>query len=293
MILKIGLPKGSLQEATLNLLHKAGFNFSIRERSCFPASDDDELEAILIRAQEIARYVAEGVLDVGITGKDWIIENDVKVIEVAELVYSKASFRPVRWVIAVPEDSEIQSIQDLNGKRIATEAVNITRKFLERHGIQAEVEFSWGATEAKTPELVDAIVEITETGSSLRANNLRIIETVLESSVRLIANQKSFQHPWKLDKTKSIAMLLQGAIQASGKVGLKMNLRKSDIEKVQEILPAMKRPTISPLVGNGNDNDWVALETVIDEKIVRKIIPSLKKVGAEDIIEYPLNKVIH
>jgi len=291
MILKIGLPKGSLQEATLNLLHKAGFNFSIRERSYFPASDDDELEAILIRAQEIARYVAEGVLDVGITGKDWIIENDVKVIEVAELVYSKASFRPVRWVIAVPEDSEIQSIQDLNGKRIATEAVNITRKFLERHDIQAEVEFSWGATEAKTPELVDAIVEITETGSSLRANNLRIIETVLESSVRLIANQKSFQNPWKQDKTKSIAMLLQGAIQASGKVGLKMNLRKSDIEKVQEILPAMKRPTISPLVGN--DNDWVALETVIDEKIVRKIIPSLKKVGAEDIIEYPLNKVIH
>lgn len=291
MILKIGLPKGSLQEATLSLLHKAGFNFSIRERSYFPASDDDELAAILIRAQEIARYVAEGVLDVGITGKDWILENDVKVIEVAELVYSKASFRPVRWVIAVPENSEIQSIQDLNGKRIATEAVNITKNFLERHGIQAEVEFSWGATEAKTPDLVDAIVEITETGSSLRANKLRIVETVLESTVRLIANQKSFQDPWKLEKTKSIAMLLRGAIQASGKVGLKMNLRKSDIGKVQEILPAMKRPTISPLVGNGND--WVALETVIDEKIVPKIIPSLKKVGAEDIIEYPLNKVIH
>ncbi len=288
MILKIGLPKGSLQEATLNLLNKAGFNFSIRERSYFPASDDEELQAILIRAQEIARYVADGVLDAGITGKDWILENGVEVVEVTELVYSKASFKPVRWVIAVPENSEIQSVHDLNGKRIATEVVNLTKKYLHRHGVEADVEFSWGATEAKTPELVDAIVEITETGSSLRANKLRIVDTVLESTVRLIANQRSYDHPWKREKIQSIAMLMQGAIQASGKVGLKLNLRKSDIEKIREILPAMKRPTISPLLGN----EWVALETIIDEKIVRKIIPSLKKAGAEDIIEYPLNKVI-
>jgi len=289
MILKLGLPKGSLQEATFNLLRKAGFNFSIRERSYFPASDDDELEAILIRAQEIARYVADGVLDAGITGKDWILESGVNVTEVAELVYSKTSFRPVRWVIAVPENSDIKSIRDLEGKRIATEAVNLTRTFLAKHGIQADVEFSWGATEAKTPELVDAIVEITETGSSLRANKLRIVDTVLESTVRLIANTQCFEDEWKREKIQNLAMLLHGAIHASGKVGLKLNLQKSNLDKIHEILPAMKRPTISPLVGN----EWVALETVIDEKIVHKIIPLLKKAGAEDIIEYPLNKVIY
>ncbi|RMD86555.1 MAG: ATP phosphoribosyltransferase [Calditrichaeota bacterium] len=289
MKLKIGLPKGSLQEATLNLLSKAGFNFYLRERSYFPASDDEELEAILIRAQEMARYVYDGVLDVGITGKDWIMENGVKVVEVTELVYSKSSFKPVRWVVAVPEDSSIQEIKDLNGKRIATEAVNITRNYLKKHGIEAEVEFSWGATEAKTPELVDAIVEITETGSSLRANKLRILDTVLESTVRLIANHKSYQDDWKRVKIDSMAMLLQGAIQAAGKVGLKLNVRKSDLDRVKEILPAMKRPTVAPLLGN----DWVALETIIDEKIVRKIIPQLKRAGAEDIIEYPLNKVIY
>jgi len=289
MILKLGLPKGSLQDATFNLLQKAGFNFSIRERSYFPASDDDELEAILIRAQEIARYVADGVLDAGITGKDWILESGLEVVEVAELIYSKASFRPIRWVIAVPENSDIKTIRDLNGKRIATEAVNITRSFLQKHGIQADVEFSWGATEAKTPELVDAIVEITETGISLRANKLRIVDTVLESTVRLIANRKAIEDQWKHEKVQNLAMLLHGAIHASGKVGLKLNLKKTDLEKIYEILPAMKRPTISPLVGN----EWVALETVIDEKIVHKIIPLLKKVGAEDIIEYPLNKVIY
>lgn len=289
MKLKIGLPKGSLQEATLNLLSKAGFNFYLRERSYFPASDDEELEAILIRAQEMARYVYDGVLDVGITGKDWIMENGVKVVEVTELVYSKSSFKPVRWVVAVPEDSSIQEIKDLNGKRIATEAVNITRNYLKKHGIEAEVEFSWGATEAKTPELVDAIVEITETGSSLRANKLRILDTVLESTVRLIANHKSYQDDWKRVKIDNMAMLLQGAIQAAGKVGLKLNVRKSDLDRVKEILPAMKRPTVAPLLGN----DWVALETIIDEKIVRKIIPQLKRAGAEDIIEYPLNKVIY
>ncbi len=289
MKLKIGLPKGSLQEVTLNLLAKAGFNFSIRERSYFPASDDDELEAILIRAQEIARYVAGGVLDVGITGKDWIMENGVDVVEVAELIYSKASFRPVRWVVAVPEQSDIRTVADLNGKRIATEGVNLTKNYLKKHNVKAEVEFSWGATEAKTPELVDAIVEITESGSSLRANKLRIVDTVLESTVRLIANNESYQNTWKREKVQNIALLLQGAIQASGKVGLKMNLKKSDIEKVMQILPAMKRPTISPLVGN----EWVALETIIDKKIVREIIPQLKRAGAQDIIEYPLNKVIH
>ena len=289
MKLKVGLPKGSLQEVTLNLLAKAGFNFSVRERSYFPASDDDELEAILIRAQEIARYVADGVLDIGITGKDWIMENGVDVVEVAELIYSKASFRPVRWVVAVPEQSDIRTVADLNGKRIATEGVNLTKNYLKKHNVKAEVEFSWGATEAKTPELVDAIVEITESGSSLRANKLRIVDTVLESTVRLIANNESYQNTWKREKVLNIALLLQGAIQASGKVGLKMNLKKSDIEKVTQILPAMKRPTISPLAGN----EWVALETIIDEKIVREIIPQLKRAGAQDIIEYPLNKVIH
>ncbi len=287
--LRIGLPKGSLQEATLELLRKAGFNFFLRERSYFPASDDDELEAILIRAQEIARYVADGVLDAGITGKDWILENGVHVVEVTELVYSKASFRPVRWVVAVPETSPIRSVADLNGKRIATEAVNLTRAYLQRHGVTAEVEFSWGATEAKTPELVDAIVEITESGSSLRANKLRIVDTVLESTVRLIANEKSYGDTWKHTKTDSLALLLQGAIQASGKVGLKLNLRRNDIAKVREILPAMKNPTISELLGN----EWVALETIVDERVVREILPRLKRAGAEDIIEYPLNKVIY
>lgn len=291
MKLKIGLPKGSLQESTLNLLGKAGFSFSIRERSYFPASDDEELEAILIRAQEVGRYVYDGVLDVGITGKDWIIENgvDADVIEVAELVYSKVSFRPVRWVVAVPESSSIQSVQDLQGKRIATEVVNITKQYLKKHNVQAEVEFSWGATEAKTPDLVDAIVEVTESGSSLRANKLRIVDTVLTSTVRLIANKKSFEDPWKKEKIENIAMLMQGAIQAISKVGLKFNIKKENLAAVQKALPAMKRPTISPLVGN----EWVALETIIEESVVRTLIPELKKAGAEDIIEYPLNKVIY
>ena len=289
MLLRIGLPKGSLQESTLNLLAKAGFNFSIRERSYFPASDDEELEAILIRAQEMAGYVHDGVLDIGITGKDWIVENGVDVVEVAELVYSKVSFRPVRWVVAVPESSDIKTVKDLNGKRIATEVVNITRKYLEKHNVKAEVEFSWGATEAKTPDLVDAIVEVTESGSSLRANKLKIIDTVLTSTVRLIANETSYNDPRKREKIDTIAMLMRGAIQAISKVGLKFNLKKANLDAVRDVLPAMKRPTISPLMGN----DWVALETIIDEKIVRTIIPKLKKAGAEDIVEYPLNKVIY
>ncbi len=289
MKLKIGLPKGSLQESTLSLMRKAGFNFYIRERSYFPASDDEELQAILIRAQEMAGYVHDGVLDVGITGKDWIMEKGVDVVEVAELVYSKASFRPVRWVLAVPESSEIKSVQDLQGKLIATEAVNLTRRYLEKNGVEADVEFSWGATEAKTPELVDAIVEVTESGSSLRANKLRIVETVLTSTVRLITNEKAYSDPWKREKIDNMAMLLVGAIQANAKVGLKFNVKKSDLENVQAVLPAMKRPTISPLIGN----EWVALETIIDEHVVRTIIPQLKKAGAEDIVEYPLNKVIY
>lgn len=291
MKLKIGLPKGSLQDSTLSLLDKAGFSFSTRERSYFPASDDEELEAILIRAQEMSRYVYDGVLDAGITGKDWIIENgvDSDIIEVAELVYSKVSFRAVRWVIAVPESSPIQSVQDLQGKRIATEVVNITKQYLEKHNVQAEVEFSWGATEAKTPDLVDAIVEVTESGSSLRANKLRIIDTVLTSTVRLIANKNSFDDPWKREKIENIAMLMRGAIQANSKVGLKFNIKKSNLPVVEKALPAMKRPTISPLVGN----EWVALEIIIEESVVRTLIPELKKVGAEDIIEYPLNKVIY
>lgn len=291
MKLKIGLPKGSLQDSTLSLLDKAGFSFSTRERSYFPASDDEELEAILIRAQEMSRYVYDGVLDAGITGKDWIIENgvDSDIIEVAELVYSKVSFRAVRWVIAVPESSPIQSVQDLQGKRIATEVVNITKQYLEKHGVQAEVEFSWGATEAKTPDLVDAIVEVTESGSSLRANKLRIIDTVLTSTVRLIANKNSFHDPWKREKIENIAMLMRGAIQANSKVGLKFNIKKSNLPVMEKALPAMKRPTISPLVGN----EWVALEIIVEESVVRTLIPELKKTGAEDIIEYPLNKVIY
>ncbi len=288
MKLKVGLPKGSLQESTLLLLSKAGYNFSTRERSYFPASDDTDLQAILIRAQEMAGYVHDGVLDVGITGKDWIMENGVSVVEVAELVYSKVSFRPVRWVVAVPESSDIHSVHDLNGKRIATEVVNITRKYLEQHKVQADVEFSWGATEAKTPDLVDAIVEVTESGSSLRANKLRIVDTVLTSTVRLIANENSYNNPWKRERIDNIALLLQGAIAATGKVGLKFNLKKVDLDEIQAVLPAMKKPTISPLVGN----EWIALETIIDEFVVRSIIPKLKKAGAEDIIEYPLNKVI-
>jgi len=289
MTLKLGLPKGSLEEATFQLFQKAGFNFSVNSRSYFPTCDDPEIEAILIRAQEIARYVEEGIIDLGLTGKDWIIETDADVQEIIELVYSKASFRPVRWVLAVPNDSPIQSVQDLAGKRIATEAVNLTKKYLAENQVSAEVEFSWGATEVKAPTLVDAIVEITETGSSLKANKLRIVETLLTSTPRLIANQISYQDPWKKNKIDSIAMLLQGALNAQNMVCLKMNLRRAAIDRVREILPALKNPTVSSLL----DDDWVALETIIDEKIVRNLIPALKRAGAQDIIEFPLNKIIY
>lgn len=288
-ILKIGLPKGSLQESTFRLLAKAGFHFSVSSRSYFPSIDDDEIQAILIRAQEIAKYVQDGVFDVGLTGKDWILENRADVVEVGELTYAKLTMRPVKWVLAVPNDSPIQSVKDLQGKRIATEIVNLTKDYLEKNGVQAEVEFSWGATEVKAPTLVDAIVEVTETGSSLRANNLRIVDVVLESRTMLIANKESWKNASKREKIENMNMLLQGAIAAEGKVGLKMNVSKDKLDTLMNALPAMKNPTISPLHGG----DWVAVETIVEEATVRKIIPQLKKAGAQDIIEYPLNKVIY
>jgi len=289
MVLKLGLPKGSLQESTFALMRKAGFNFYVSSRSYFPSCDDKSIEAMLIRAQEMAAYVEDGVLDAGLTGKDWIEENDAEVVEVGELVYAKSSFSPVRWVLAVPNDSPIQSVKDLQGKRIATEVVNLTRKYLARHQVEAEVEFSWGATEVKAPSLVDAIVELTETGSSLRANGLRIVETVIESTTRLIANKQSYQDPEKKKKIDNMALLLQGAINAEEKVGLKFNIHKGKVEELRSILPAMKQPTVSPLT----DSDYVALEIIVDENVVREFIPSLKEHGATDIIEYPLNKVIY
>ncbi len=287
-VLRLGLPKGSLQKATFDLMDRAGFSFSVRERSYFPSIDDEELTAMLVRAQEMARYVADGVFDAGITGKDWILETGADVYPVADLIYSKASMRPVRWVLAVPEDSPIQSVYDLQGKRIATEVVNITRRYLAQHGVEAEVEFSWGATEAKAPELVDAIVEVTETGTSLRANKLRIVDTVLESNTQLIASHAAWADPWKRKKIENMAMLLQGAIRAMGRVGLKMNVRRKDLEAVTRVLPALRMPTISPLASD----EWVAVETIIEEKEVRRLLPELKRMGAEGIIEYPLNKLI-
>jgi len=287
--LKIAIPKGSLQEATLKILNKAGFKFSVTERSYFPSIDDEEIEAMIIRAQEIARYVESGIFDMGITGKDWILECGADVIDVKDLIYSKQSFRPVRWVLAVPEDSKVNSVGDLQGKRIATEIVNVTEKYLEKKGVKALVEFSWGATEVKPPELADAIVEITETGRSLKANKLKIIDTVLESETKIIASKKSWQNKWKREKIENIAVLVEGAILAEKKVGLKMNVSKENLKSVIEILPAMKNPTISYLYDEG----WVAVEIIVDEKEVMKIIPEVKKKGARDIIEYPLNKVIY
>ncbi len=287
-VLKLGLPKGSLQDSTLELFANAGFKFSVQSRSYFPSIDDDELEAILIRAQEMARYVAQGAFDAGLTGRDWIIETDADVVEVADLVYSKASMRPVRWVLAVPENSPIKSVKDLEGKHIATEVVNITKKYLAKNGVNASVEFSWGATEVKPPELADAIVEVTETGSSLRANKLRIVETVLESNTKLIANRASWEDPWKREKIESMALLLQGAINAQGKVGLKMNAPKSSLDKIMSVIPALRLPTVSDLA----DNAWVALEVIVAEKTVRKLIPELKRAGAEGIFEYNINKLI-
>ncbi|MHB0935651.1 MAG: ATP phosphoribosyltransferase [Armatimonadota bacterium] len=286
--LKIALPKGSLQEATYRLFERAGWKISASSRSYFPRIDDRELEAVLIRAQEIARYVQDGVMDCGLTGRDWVEENEADVVEVAALVYGKLENHPLRWVVAVPNDSPITSVKDLQGKRVATELVNTTNKYLASNGVEAQVEFSWGATEAKCPELADAIVEITETGSSLRANNLRILTDVIQSVTVLVANKAAWEDPWKRRKIEQIALLLQGALRAEGKVGLKMNVAADHVKRVLSLLPAMKGPTISKLT----DETWVAVETVIDEKTVREILPQLKAAGAQDIIEYPLNKVI-
>ncbi len=288
-LLRLGLPKGSLQESTFKLFQKAGFNVSVSSRSYFPYIDDSEIEAILLRAQEMSKYVEDGALDCGITGEDWILENDSDVICVCDLQYAKQSLNKVRWVIAVDNDSDIKSVKDLNGRRIATELVNVTRRYLNSKGVEAEIEFSWGATEAKVKTgLVDAIVDVTETGRSLRANNLRIVETVCYSTTKFIANKKAWEDPWKQDKINQIALLLQGALLSEGKVGLKLNVAKENLEAVLEVLPALNEPTISHLT----KKDWYAVETVLGEGQVKALIPELKKRGAEDIIEYPLNKVI-
>ncbi len=286
--IKMGIPKGSLQESTIRLFKKAGFAISVSERSYFPRIDDEEVECMLIRAQEMSRYVENGVLDCGLTGKDWILENNSDVVEVADLVYAKQGLGKVRWVLAAPEGGSIKSVKDLKGKRVATEAVNLTKKYLNKNNVEAEVEFSWGATEVKPPELADAIVEITETGSSLRANNLKIIDTVLESSTRFIANKNSWKDLWKKKKIEIIAMLLQGAINAEEKVGLMMNVQKSKLDKILKILPALQKPTIAEL----SDKEWVDVNTIINESLVRELIPKLKEAGAEGIVEYPLNKII-
>ena len=289
-MLKLGIPKGSLQEATLRFFTHAGFNLRISERSYLPSIDDPQIEPILLRAQEMSRYVEAGVLDCGITGNDWIMENESKVIRMAELIYSKQSLAPVRWVLAVPEDSRIRSIRDLEGKRIATELVNVTKDFLHKNKIRADVEFSWGATEAKLAiRLVDAIVELTETGRSLKANKLRELATVCESRTQFITNKESYRDTFKRSKMEEIILLLRGAIAAQEKVGLKMNVREKDLKRVVAKLPALKKPTISPLTAKG----WLALETVVDQRQVRKLIPELKKAKAEGIIEYSLNKVIY
>ncbi|MEW6356781.1 MAG: ATP phosphoribosyltransferase [Planctomycetota bacterium] len=284
----LGLPIGSLQTPTLELMRAAGFVVRADARSYYPTTDDDELAARLIRPQDMSRYVERAVIDAGIAGKDWVEENGSDVIVVADLSYSKQTMNPVRWVLAVPEKSPIQSVKDLQGKRIATEVVGLTRAFLRRHKVKAEVEFSHGATEAKAPDLVDAIVEATETGSSLRANRLRIVDTVIESVTQLIANKKSWKDPWKRRKIENISILLQGAILARQKVGLKLNVAKENLKKVLAILPAMRNPTISSLTDEG----WHAVEVMVDETVVRRIVPELKRAGAEGIIEYPLNKVI-
>jgi len=286
--LRLGLPKGSLQESTLYLFKKAGFNISVSSRSYFPSIDDEDIECMLIRAQEMARYTEEGVLDVALTGKDWIMENNADVVEISALTYAKSGFRPVKWVLAVPNDSNIKSVKDLQGKRIATEAVGLTNNYLKKNGVTAEVEFSWGATEVKPPKLVDAIVEITETGSSLRANNLRIIDVILESTTMLIANKTAYADETKRKKIDELNLLLTSALNAESMVGLMMNVKKDNLDKVLQIISALKAPTISPL----NDPDWLALNTIIEEKKVRHIIPQLKQLGAEGIVEYPLNKIV-
>ena len=288
MKLKLGIPKGSLENATIDLFRRAGFQITSASRSYFPGIDDPEIECMLIRAQEMARYVEDGILDAGLTGYDWVVETGATVVTVADLIYAKQSFGKVRWVLAAPENSPFHSVKDLEGKIIATELVEATKRYLAANGVNAKVEFSWGATEVKPPELADAIVEVTETGSSLRANKLRIIETVLESNTQLIANNDSWQNAEKRRKLEDIRMLLQGAINALGKVGLWLNIEKANLPALLVALPALKRPTISTL----SDEDWVAVHTILDETTVRTIIPRLKEAGAQGIVEYPLNKIV-
>jgi ATP phosphoribosyltransferase len=287
-MLKLGIPKGSLENATVDLFRRAGFNITTNSRSYFPAIDDPDMECMLIRAQEMARYVEDGILDAGLTGLDWVEEVGADVHAVADLVYAKQSFGKVRWVLAVPESSAFQSVRDLEGKTIATELVATTKRYLARNGVTAKVEFSWGATEVKPPVLADAIVEVTETGSSLRANKLRIVETVLESNTQLIANKTSWQDAWKRQKLEDLKLLLDGAIAALGKVGLMLNVHCNNLDAVIQVLPALKRPTVSHL----SDREWLAVSTILDESTVRTIIPRLKQAGAEGIVEYPLNKIV-
>ncbi|MDR1196580.1 MAG: ATP phosphoribosyltransferase [Endomicrobium sp.] len=287
--LRLGFPKGSLQDSTVELFKKAGIRVNVSSRSYFPSCDDDELEIMLVRSQEMAKYVQDGFFDCGLTGFDWICESGAKVKEVCELNYAKSGFRPVRWVLCVPEISKIKSIKDLQGKRVATELINYTKKYFAKNKVKANIEFSWGATEAKAGSLVDAIVELTETGSSLRANKLRIVEELLTSTTRFIANEKALADKWKREKIENMALLLRGALAAEGMVGLKMNVPRKTLDKVTAVLPALKKPTISQL----SDENWLALEVIIEEKTVKKIIPALKRAGAQGIIEYPLNKIIY
>ncbi len=287
-VLKLGIPAGSLQEATAELFRKAGYNITFSSRSYYPQIDDPEIECLLIRAQEMARYVEKGILDAGITGYDWVCETGAKVEEICELQFSKVSRRPVRWVLCVPNDSPVQSVQDLQGKRIATEVVGLTRDYLAKHGVTAEIEFSWGATEVKPPKLADAIVEVTETGSSLRANNLRIVSEVLQSTTRFIANGKAAADPWKREKLDNIALMLKSCLAAEGKVGLLMNVRRDHLPAVLKQLPALQNPTVSSL----SDPEWVAVNTILDESIVRAMMPRLKASGATGIVEYPISKII-
>ena len=287
-VLKLGIPAGSLQEATAELFRKAGYNIKFSSRSYYPEIDDPDIECLLVRAQEMSRYVELGVLDAGITGYDWILENESDVVEICELMFSKVSRRPVRWVLCVPNDSLVKSARDLAGQRIATEVVNLTEKYFARHGVQVKVEFSWGATEVKPPLLADAIVEVTETGSSLRANNLRIVDEVLQSTTRFIANKATMADPWKQNKLENIALMLQGCLAAEGKVGLMMNVRRADLERILSLLPALQKPTVSSL----SDPDWVDVNTILDESYVRSTVPALKGAGARGIVEYQISKII-
>jgi ATP phosphoribosyltransferase len=287
-VLKLGIPAGSLQKSTAELFERAGYNIKFSSRSYYPTIDDDEIECLLIRAQEMARYVEQGVLDAGITGHDWVLESQADVVEVCELLFSKVSRRPVRWVLCVPSDSPVKTVKDLEGKRIATEAVGLTKGYLAKHGVDARVEFSWGATEVKPPKLADAIVEVTETGSSLRANDLRIVDEVMQSTTRMIANKDAFGDPWKKTKLENISLMLLSCLHAEGKVGLMMNVASQDLDAVLGLLPALQKPTISAL----SDPGWVDVITIVEESVVRNIVPQLKAMGASGIVEYPINKLI-